>query len=133
MSDPDRSAIARASARLLNAVNGSDVDGVVAVWAEDGVMMPPDKLPVSGRTAIQHYFRRLFSNARFQFQFTASEIEVVGDVASERVTYAAEAWVDGASAPMRDRGKGIHVFRRLPGGAWVLAVDIWNSDAAGVS
>ena len=40
MSDTDRSAIARASARLLNAVNSSDVDAVLAVWAEDGVMMP---------------------------------------------------------------------------------------------
>jgi uncharacterized protein (TIGR02246 family) len=133
MSDTDRSAIARASARLLNAVNSSDVDAVLAVWAEDGVMMPPDKLPVSGRGAIEVHFRRLFSNARFRFQFTASEIEVVGDVASERVTYAAEAWVDGASAPRQDRGKGIHVYRRLSSGSWVLAVDIWNSDATGVT
>ena len=132
MSDPDRSAIARASTRLLNAVNGSDVDGVVAVWAEDGVMMPPDKLAVSGRTAIAGYFRRLFSSARFRFEFTESEIQVVGDVASEHVTYAAEAWVEGASEPIRDGGKGIHVFRRLPDGDWVLAVDIWNSDPAGV-
>ena len=133
MSDADHAAIARASARLLEAVNGSDVDGVVSVWAEDGVMMPPGRPSMRGRRAIEDFFRRLFSEARFRFQFTASEIQVVGDLASERVTYSAEAWLHGASQPTHDRGKGIHLFRRLPAGAWVLAADLWNSDADGVS
>lgn len=133
MSDADRSAIAQLSARLLNAVNASDLAGVVAVWSDEGVMMPPDQQPVSGRAAIEDYFRQLFSNARFRFQFTSSEIQVVGDIASERVSYSAEAWRAGAATPMHDRGKGIHIFRRLPGGGWALSVDIWNSDGAGVS
>ena len=131
MSEADRSAIASASARLLAAVNGSNVEGVVSVWAENGVMMPPGGALVTSRAAIEAYFRRLFSGARFRFQFTASEIEVVGDVASERVTYEVEAWLGDASAPTRDRGKGIHLFRRLPAGTWVLAADIWNSESDG--
>ena len=133
MSDPDRRVIARLSANLLDAVNRSEVDGVIAAWAEDGVMMPPDQPPVSGRAAIETYFRQLFSSARFRFQFTSSEIQVVGDVASERVSYVADAWRDGASAPVHDRGKGIHMFRRVPGGGWALSVDIWNSDRDRVS
>jgi ketosteroid isomerase-like protein len=63
MSDTDRSAFAHASARLLNAVNSADVDAVLAVGAEDGVMMPPDKLPVSWRstsgTAVPPGWRRM--------------------------------------------------------------------------
>jgi|SoiMetStandDraft_2_1073263.scaffolds.fasta_scaffold226822_1 uncharacterized protein (TIGR02246 family) len=133
MNDSDNSTIARASAALLDAVNRSDVEAVAAVWAEDGVMMPPSKAAVRGRPAIEDYFRRLFSNARFRFQFTTSDIQVVGDIACERVTYAAEIWTGDASTPVQDRGKGIHVFRRRPPGGWVLAVDIWNSDAAGIS
>ena len=133
MSDADRSDIAQLSARLLDAVNTSDLAGVVAVWSDEGVMMPPDQQPVSGRTAIERYFRQLFSHARFRFQFTSSEIQVLGDVASERVSYVADAWRDGASMPVHDRGKGIHVFRRLPGGGWALSVDIWNSDGNGVA
>jgi uncharacterized protein (TIGR02246 family) len=128
MSDADRAAIARASARLLEAVNESDVAGVVDVWAEDGVMMPPDRPAVRGRHAIEEFFRHLFSTARFRFQFTMSQIEVVGDVASERVTYSAEAWLKGASQPTHDRGRGIHLFRRLPAGNWVLVADLWNRE-----
>jgi uncharacterized protein (TIGR02246 family) len=133
MSQADRAAIALVSARLLAAVNESDAAGVAAVWAEDGVMMPPGRPSVRGRSAIEEYFRHLFSGARFRFQFTASEIQVVGDIASERVSYAVEAWLDGGLQPSRDRGKGIHLFRRVPAGAWVLAADLWNSDAVGVS
>ena len=133
MSDADRAAIAQVSARLLQAVNASDLAAIVAVWSNEGVMMPPDKQAVNGRAAIESYFRQLFSSSRFRFQFTASDIQVVGDVASERVSYVAEAWRDGASAPSHDRGKGIHVFRRLPNGAWVLSVDIWSSDRDGSS
>ena len=128
MSDADRSAIAQLSSRLLQAVNASDLPGVVAVWSDEGVMMPPDSQPVNGRAAIEAYFRQLFASSRFRFRFTTSEIQVVGDIASERVSYVAEVWRDGgASTRVHDRGNGIHVFRRLPDGAWVLSVDIWNS------
>jgi len=131
MSDADRTAIARASARLVEAVNGSDVAGVMAVWADDGVMMPPGRPSVHGRQAIEESFRQLFSHSRFHFQFTASEIQVVGDIASEHITYVAEAWLDGASQPTRSRGKGLHLFRRVSAGAWVLVADLWNSDSIG--
>jgi uncharacterized protein (TIGR02246 family) len=131
MSDADRTAIARASARLVEAVNGSDVAGVLAVWADDGVMMPPGKPAVRGRQAIEEFFRRLFSYSRVHYQFTASEIQVVGDIASERITFVAEAW-DGASQSTRSRGKGLHLFRRASGGAWTLAADLWNSESDGV-
>ena len=132
MSDADRTAIARASARLVEAVNGSDVAGVIAVWADDGVMMPPDRPSVRGRQAIEESFRQLFSHSRFHFQFTASEIQVVGDIASEHITYVAEAWLDGASQSTRSHGKGLHLFRRASGGAWTLAADLWNSESDGV-
>jgi len=131
MSDADRTAIARASAQLIEAVNGSDVAGVMAVWADDGVMMPPGQPSVHGRQAIEESFRQLFSRSRFHFQFTASEIQVVGDIASEHITYVAEAWLDGASQSTRSRGKGLHLFRRASGGAWTLAADIWNSEPNG--
>ena len=128
MSDADRAVVARVSAGLLDAVNRSHADGIAAVWAEDGVMMPPGKPAVRGRPAIEAYFRALFSTARFHFRFTASDIQVVGDLASERLTYTADAWLDGASKPAQTRGKGIHLFRRLPDGDWALAMDMWDSE-----
>lgn len=129
--DTDRAAIARTTAELLGAVNASDADRCFAVWADDGVLMPPSHPSVQGSPAIREYFRRLFSRARFNFTFTSSDICVAGDIALERVAYATLMWAASDASPTEDRGKGLHVYRRQSDGSWKLALDIWNSDLPG--
>jgi uncharacterized protein (TIGR02246 family) len=124
----ETAAVARTTATLLSAVNASDVAGVLAVWSDDGVLMPPHHPSVRGRSAIERYFRRLFERTRFTFSFTSSQIHVSGDTAFERVEYAASSRPARGGSEVRDVGKGLHVYRREPNGAWKLAMDIWNSD-----
>ena len=123
----DAVAIGLVTAALLDAVNQSNLAGVLAVWSDGGVLMPPHHPSVHGRQEIERYFRRLFDVRRFTFVFTSSHIEVCGDVAFERVEYEVAASGTGAGPEVRDRGKGLHVFRRQSG-MWKLAMDIWNSD-----
>ena len=123
----DVAAIGLVTAALLNAVNESSLAGVLAVWSDVGVLMPPHHPSVHGRQEIERYFRRLFNERRFAFVFTSSHIEVCGDVAFERVEYEVTASSAAAGPKLRDVGKGLHVFRRQAG-AWKLAMDIWNSD-----
>jgi hypothetical protein len=61
--DADRAAVARATTALLNAVNASDLTGVLAAWSGDGVLMPPHHPSVHGLAALEHYFRDLFSHS----------------------------------------------------------------------
>jgi uncharacterized protein (TIGR02246 family) len=124
----DEAAVARTTAALLDAVNRSDVAGVLAVWSDDGVLMPPHHPSVRGRIEIERYFRQLFEQTRLTFSFTASQIQVSENIALERVEYAASARPDNGGAETRDVGKGLHVYRRLANGSWRLAMDIWNSD-----
>lgn len=126
--DNDRAAIMRTTAALLAAVNASDADRCSAVWAADGVLMPPHHPSVQGRQAIGEYFRSLFSRSRFKFRFTSSRIHLAGDTALERVTYTATIWPGGDASPIEDVGKGLHVYGRQPDGSWKLTQDIWNSD-----
>jgi uncharacterized protein (TIGR02246 family) len=125
----DREAIQDASARLVEAVNASDVDGVMTVWSDDGVIMPPHHPAVRGRRAIEHYFRELFQRARFRFVFTEAVITIGGDMATERIAYTAEMWPAGSNNSVTDLGKGLHVFVRDASGIWKLAADVWNSDS----
>ena len=120
--------IRAATATLLRAVNTSDLQAVMSVWEQDGVMMPPGHEAVCGAPAISAYFERLFSAGRFEFAFTSSHIMFGRNVAIERVEYTALAWSDEVTEPHRDRGKGVHVYCLKPDGAWRLAMDIWNSD-----
>lgn len=125
---PDVAAIARQTAALLEAVNGSNLAGVLDVWSDDGVLMPPHHPSVHGRLAIEQYFTQLFQRSRLRFSFKSSRIEVSGGLAFERVEYAASVWPTGGGQEVRDVGKGLHVYRRLPDGCWKLVMDIWNSD-----
>jgi uncharacterized protein (TIGR02246 family) len=124
----DRAAIMRTTSELLAAVKASDADRCLAVWAPDGVLMPPHHSAVQGHQAIAEYFRNLFSRSKFRFTFTSSHIQITGDTALERITYTATIWSDAEALPIEDVGKGLHVYGRQPDGAWKLTQDIWNSD-----
>jgi len=126
--DIDRADVTRTTAELLASVNSSDAARCSAVWAADGVLMPPHHPSVQGREAIGAYFRDLFSRSKFRFTFTSSHIHLAGDVATERVTYTVVIWPEVDAPAIEDAGKGLHVYRRQPNGSWKLAYDIWNSD-----
>ena len=112
---------------LRRAVNSADVNGIVACWAPDGIMLPPHHAAVYGRAAIGEYFSRVFAARRLTFTFTESSIDIVGDMAIERLHYTAVATAPSGEAT-EDVGKGIHIYRRRADGTWQLAQDIWNSD-----
>src|SRR5262245_32857743 len=120
VAEVDRAAITKTTAELLAAVNAADADRCSAVWAADGMLMPPHHPSVLGRDAIIEYFRALFSKSRFRFTFTSSQVELAADTAFERVTYTATVWQGEDAAPTEDVGKGLHVFRRQPDGSWKL-------------
>ena len=128
--DIDRAEVMGTTAELLAAVNTSDVERCAAVWAADGVLMPPHHPSVRGHQAIVEYFRNLFSRRTFRFTFTSSDIQLAGDTALERVTYTATIWPGDDGASIEDAGKGLHVYRRQADGSWKLTYDIWNSDRA---
>lgn len=129
----DHAAIAATTAKLLAAVNASDVAGVLAVWADEGVLMPPHHPSVQGLEPLRTYFDNLFSRTTFTFRFTSSSIELVGDTAFESVTYIVSTRPTDGRTAREDRGKGLHVYRRQGDGSWQLIHDIWNSDQPAVA
>ena len=77
-------AIHEASSALLRAVNTSDLEAVMAIWDDSGILMPPGHSSVQGHQAIRAYFEQLFEGSRFQFVFTSSQVSVDGASAVER-------------------------------------------------
>jgi uncharacterized protein (TIGR02246 family) len=126
-SSGDAAAVHAVAEALRQAVNASDVNGILACWAPDGIMMPPHHAAVQGTAAIGEYFSRVFASRRLTFTFTDSGVDVFGEVAIERLHYTATA-SEVAGERTEDVGKGLHVYTRRPDGTWQLAQDIWNSD-----
>jgi len=125
---PDHAEIHAVAEALRNAVNASDVRGILECWSADGVLMPPHHPSVHGHAAIAEYFRGVFATRRLAFTFAESVVTFAGDVALERLTYTvvATSVTDGTATD--DAGKGLHVYTRQPDRRWRIAQDIWNSD-----
>ena len=121
-------AIRDATSALVRAVNTSDLEAVMGIWDDNGVLMPPGHVSVDGHQAIRAYFEQLFKHTRFEFAFKFSQISIDGTLAVERVMYSVAASSLDGSSTQRDCGKGVHVYRRDESGSWRLLMDVWNSD-----
>jgi ketosteroid isomerase-like protein len=124
----DHRRLALVSSALLSAVNGSNVDGVLAIWRTDGTLMPPHHAAVHGHAALRAYFADLFTRRRLAFAFTASEVHLAGDLALERLSFQATSTPVTSGESSEDVGKGLHVYARDSDGTWKLLLDIWHSD-----
>jgi ketosteroid isomerase-like protein len=101
---------------------------LVAVYAEDGILTPPNAPMVRGREAIGRFFEEFPEVTGFVQ--TPIGIEGEGDLACPWGTYELTTVPAGASAPVKDRGKVLAVWHRQADGSWLVERVCWNSDLA---
>jgi uncharacterized protein (TIGR02246 family) len=102
------------------AFNAKDPVKVAALYAEDGVVNPPNQSAVRGRAAIQNWAKEtmgVFTSVTLM----PAESAISGNVGYEAGTYS------GTMASGSDQGKYVIVLKRV-GGQWLIAHDIFNSD-----
>ena len=107
-----------------------DPDRWIALWAEDGVQLPPGSPPVVGKEAIDARDRSdLEVNDYSQFVITNREVEVNGDLAFARGDFMVTVAPKSGGDPMDFEGKYMTIFRRQPDGSWKIYRDIFNPSA----
>jgi ketosteroid isomerase-like protein len=99
------------------------LNGVVETFAEDAVYLPPNEPAVVGRSAIGGKLAEL--SRLTGYNAPVEEIDGQGDLAVVRGSYSL-AFQSGGR--LTDSGKYVYVLRRQPGGSWLIAWAIWNSD-----
>jgi len=126
---PPESEITMIADAYAAAMNRGDAAAMAAVYADDGVEMPPGKPAVRGRAAIEAFHRQeLTGPAKLSgFALIASDTRVTGDVAYTTGTSRITVTPPGAAAPVLSSGKYVVVLRKQ-GGAWKAAYAIYNSD-----
>jgi uncharacterized protein (TIGR02246 family) len=126
LSDADIAAIrASADSFAANALARRD-SANAALFAPNGVFMPPNQPAVEGRAAIQAWFGAFPAMSEFTLQLV--EIDGRGDVAYVRGTYALTIAAAGRTPAMSDHGKYLEIRRRQADGRWLTALDMFNSD-----
>ena len=114
-SDERRQAIELEIRNFGAAAARKDYLGVAGFFTEDAKVLPPAAPIVSGRKAIEEFWRAALERSDFTFKTT--ELEVAGDTAYEI----------GETDTGQAKAKYLVVWLRCPDGRWRLHRDIWNN------
>lgn len=82
----DTAIIGQTRDQFIAAVNRADLDGVMAFWADDGVLMPPGQPAVSGKEAVRAWYQERFGQVTTRIDIRSEETHVAGDTAYDRGT-----------------------------------------------
>jgi ketosteroid isomerase-like protein len=127
LAEADRAAI-RAVADSVEALFAAHrfEDGVALNFAEDAMTLQPNGPAVSGRAAIVGVLKSFppFSEFKTEIQL----LDGAGDVAYVHGTYSMAMTMPGDTAPTRDVGKYLEIWRRQGDGSWKVIRDMFNSD-----
>lgn len=128
LTDGDKAAIRAASDSFVANARARRDSANAQLYAETASLMPPNSGIVEGRAAIRAWFSEF--PPMTDFTLTPIEIDGRGDLAYVRGTYSFKlVGADGRQVG-EDRGKYVEVRRKQRDGAWLLVVDIFNSDLA---
>lgn len=106
-----------------------DVDRWIAQWMENGVQMPPNMPPRVGRETIYAAVSGALSNVEYtKFVIDNEDVEVNGDLAFARGTYAASFVAKSGGDPVQIEGKYMTILRQQEDGSWKIYRDIFNSN-----
>lgn len=99
-----------------------DFDGVVQLYADSAVLLPPNSAPIRGRAAIRDYVAAFPPVAAF----TITTDEIAGTADLVYVTGQYHMTLALPDNPV-DSGKFLDVRRRQKDGSWQYLADMFNS------
>jgi uncharacterized protein (TIGR02246 family) len=106
-----------------------DADRWIALWAEDGVQLPPGTTKVEGKEAIYAgIVSDLDAYVYTEFVITPEELSVDGDIAISRGVYTVTFVAKAGGDPMQVDGKYMTFIHKQPDGTWKIHRDIFNSN-----
>jgi len=124
----DAARIRAGTASWMQSFNSGNAGGVVALYADDGVLMPPNAPQARGVAAIKEAVAKEIAGAKkagVTLAVGTDEVGVTGDMAWHAGTYV----VKDKAGKTVDAGKFLEAWERK-NGKWRIVRDMWNSDAA---
>ena len=122
----EEAALKAVTAAWLDAYNAGDVEKIVAMYAEDAVLMPPHAPVATGRAGIRAFLTTDTAGAKtagVKLVAGTATAGVAGDTGWESGSYT----IADASGATVDSGSYLSVSRKL-NGKWLYIRDTYNSD-----
>ena len=104
------------------ALNASDTDTVLTVFAADGVFMAPNAPSIIGADAIRGAYAGLFQAITFDTELTVAEVvQVAPDWAFVRTSSNGHVTVNAIQQRVPDANHELFVFQKGDDAAWKIA------------
>jgi uncharacterized protein (TIGR02246 family) len=131
LSAADVAAIRATDSAFAAAANAGDVDGVIAVYAGDASLLPPNLPPQKGRNAIRAFWGGFLNAYTVRFEIGSDTIEGRGDLAYNLGHYRFTAVPKAQADPgVADEGKFLEILKKQPDGRWKYVLDMYSSNLA---
>jgi uncharacterized protein (TIGR02246 family) len=102
----------------------NDAAGIAALYTEDAQLLPPDQEIISGRAAIQEFFRRTNPPGSAAIEIATVETHVFGDYAHRQGSFLLKG-PDGVTVTA---GKFLELWKKADG-RWLIHRDMWSANA----
>ena len=115
-------AVAAVLARYQEALNASDTNAVMPLYAEDGVFMPQHSPSAVGVAAIRQAYDAVFKAITLSVTFTVAEVVVMSPEWAFARTNSAGTTLDLATGTKSaEANQELFIFKKDSDGAWKIA------------
>ena len=118
-----------ADAAVTQAVTARNLDGIMAHYADDAVLLPTAEPMIEGKAAIREEWQHILTIPDFSSRTTTRDANVSngGDMAYTYGTYRARMMGEDGK-PVEEPGKFVSIWRRGTDGKWRIVIDTYNTD-----
>ena len=127
--EADVAAIRALDEKWVATAEAGDIEGLVALYTDDAVRLPPDGPSYSGKAALEEVFRAGFEQVTIEFVWPVEGTEetIVADGWAYHLgEYTAMITPREGGETMEEKGKVVEILQRQPDGSWKIAREIWN-------
>jgi uncharacterized protein (TIGR02246 family) len=117
----DRANVEAVLKRYETALNTSDTNAAVGIYADDAIFMPQGSAPAVGLTAIRQSYDQIFAAVDLRVTFTIDEVKLLGNTAWMRTHSIAEMAVRGAGIKLPGKNSELFIFEKQKTGEWRVA------------
>ncbi|TDI45856.1 MAG: SgcJ/EcaC family oxidoreductase [Acidobacteria bacterium] len=119
--------IARVNRRFEEAAAKGDIEGMAAIYTEDGVALPPDGPVVKGHEALRGLWGSVVNDMGLKaVKLETVDLELISDDAACEIGEATLDFAPAGGEATQMVAKFIVVWKKVDG-QWLMHRDIWNA------
>ncbi|MHA2224802.1 MAG: YybH family protein [Candidatus Hodarchaeales archaeon] len=115
--------------KYASSIVARDINSWISLWIDEGIQMPPNAPPNSGKETIQTFTKELMNNNPIsKMVINSEEVREAGDWGFSRGNYWFEI-TPKEEEKVKVNGKFLTILEKQDDGSWKIARDIFNYNA----